>query len=845
MLICGLLVWREFVRPLALKYVSSHDLNAECCEIIGLFSRMIPDHEEDYEATDEIVTEGIDFLCNNLHSFPAASLLALSHFPMPFLRYRQVDITALFLQSLSFMGGTRIESELSVWESFLAEWVQADVQRMPRSLFLGTSAAPSTVKQDSHRSGCATDSRCKELISSKCSSANNNPIFSVIKLSQLDGDIEPFKTLFCQFTALPSLSLQHWILRIYFIDQLRRTLDVRLSAIDDAESFDSLVESLSSCLRERMNGAQTVACLSYAILQWCLLMAAATLNDSNQNRPLEAIQLMLSGKAYNVRFAVNDEVLSALIFGLYHLLTSFNDHEHRQAATSLIQGFLASLASPRDTWLWFAKEYCFGMSRFWPTLLRDSSQSCPGEDPFSAEIWTLLSVSCEADFASCYAKSLQMVDPAAFSGISLFALGRKFGGAKSTKVWIEENVKTLAEPGPAVRKLGACYALAGVLQASTVDFDLVTSIQHAITKIIIDGCTDQRLMTWLILILKDTTTKLESMWDGNGPKIDTRRTVCNRFGPESALGTCLDILDDDTMIQHVKDTVLRGITRTTQLPRLDWASTCRHLEESPAFVGFALKHFVSEYNNQSLINKSILEHLICSFEGHGDQVSLIPTRKLVELLKAALVDQSLFKRLVACTMAANTKREKTALLVDLLSLDLSRCEESLWHQILSSCLQSNDPVLWQCISRLIPGPLGIPSSVRKIAALVPPQPDADWQYGAVISLIIKEPHRIPLFSSLLQTSQQAIQDLSSLLLLQLDDSPESVPAISSLILAVLEHRCRGLMSLIHDPSMRAIIAWRYFVEREPASAEKLGKRLRKIAPLLEARNPLNYILGSL
>lgn len=813
---------------------------------------MVPEHEEDYDQADEVLTEGIHFLLQNMRVFPAASLLALSRFPRTFLLSKQVDLNQCFLSAVAELDDRKSLESTEPWEAFIAAWVDQDVKNMSRSLFLGTSSAALTGRRDAKRTG--DDEAIQghsQLVDAKCALWNNNPIFAVIRLSRLSGDPDAYKTLFSQFTILPSLALQHWILRLFFVRRLASSLDAVLSRIEYAESFDGFVKDLMDSMQERMKGAQTVACLSHAILLWSLLASAATRHDSNEGRVLEAIRLLLlSGAAYDARFVANDEVLAALILGLHHLSASLHESERQRRAMVEIQSFLSTLATAPESWSWFVREYCFGGTKSWPALVHGSRQLRDEDDRFSSDLQALASATPASDNATLAAQAahLQRTGPAAFPGVSSFILGRVMGRLDQDRAWSTEHLRMLTEPGPAIRKITACYSLAGYLETSNLDLDGARGIRQALAKGI-ESCTDQRLMTWLVLLL-DEALAVPGGPGSPGAACETKRAVCNRFGADSAFGHCLDLLADDQLPPPLKDLILRGLSRAAVLPRMDW--TALPLDQYPAFLGLALRHFVCEHNNQRHVNHSLLERIIQGAEEEDSSLldTLSPTQ-LVTMADAALAIPSLAQRLLAMILAT-AQEGREDLLMALLELDWPQGPDYLLQQqqqqLLDACRHSNHPDLWVRVAKQRKNQTSIPESMRRIADLVPDMASPDPPgYNDIILLLKEEPERTPLFSRLLMDRRHVIQELSSLLLLYLEDSLDSssVLAITNLMASILVLKGGSLvLSYVGDRRHRLLVAWRYFLQREPRSAEKLQRRLQKIVLLLDPNDPLRLMCDS-
>ncbi|PJF19191.1 hypothetical protein PSACC_01037 [Paramicrosporidium saccamoebae] len=644
-------MWNEIVKPALLvdtKSLGNNDYNSALCNLVSTLSSRIPPDLEVYDSVEPVIMEGFQFLVENVLVNPAASLEALLQFPTGLLTSHNVDLMQIFMKTCS----TEIFDEDAMCR-FLGSWIAQEINQMPKSLFLGTS---------SMKSGKATAKKPSPVDAKITALWSTNPIYAAKKIVAC-GSMKELSVVLGQLPALPSLTMQHWLLRLEFFSLLWKGIHQVLMATSDHAEFAQVEGDLSAMLLARLGQGQSVASVSYALIAWAALAAASTFIDANHSRARDALQMVLGGEMVPERFQTNEEVFAIRTVAVRLLFDTLED-SHQRSFQNQVTLFLSTLKPAENSWLWLVYEYSFGTK--WPSTIRSEKASQSGLEPmFSTPNWSLAEFQSLVEDTELRVKS----EPAGLAGMTLYGLGRAACRTiPKPQEWINGLLNGLLSPGPAIKKTEHCYALAGLVGIGSDAVTGHSELEEPLTKAL-GATTDARLQTWLVVLLHRVLAGSSTAVSPIGEK------SLNRFGSDSLFGCCLDIL-----ISHPKfsDTILAAFCNQSVLPLLDWS----WLPTTPAGLQLAWKHFQSGSPGQQShrVNKSLIQILANSIE---DEQSIIESGKLTKLIEAIGPDSDTANRILIA-QSLQLRNDET-LLNALMASDTFVFDQDLLVNLLETC----------------------------------------------------------------------------------------------------------------------------------------------------------------
>lgn len=778
MIFLCIIVWKEIVQPYLLTNESAMkqcNFSGACFELIGMLALLIPEEIEDYTTIDPAILDGLNYLKSSMAINPSGVLNALGRFPKGLLVLHDIDVFSMFREKVD-----RIDLDSIHLSSFLTKWIGDEIKEMPRSLFLGTSTKESVKKTT--------------LVKIPSSWASN-PLLAAIKLN-----MEPSLELLSQFYSLPSLTMQHWLLRFEFVSLLRSGINLIMITLLEDPKFITIIEEQSHRLLEQIKKGQIVATISYYIMILSLLVSEASSLDGNQKRIMEIITLFINGNITEDRFKMNEEIQASIVIGLGILLSSLDEASKCSISASLYT-FLESLQPTQNSWLWLVKEYYFGSS--WPSMI---GQSCSVEaTELIPRLFSNVPLTLEEfeEVLQAVERTLR-TEPNSITGCLQYGLGRAaIRTIPPPKEWLERHLSSLITSGPAIKKIESCYTLAGYLgmALSAPSPPPITGLMSSeYLQRALQSNPDPRLQTWLLVLLF-STSELSSI-----PNVSP--AGLNRFGEESPFGLCLSLLEEGTSL---KDIILDVFTSLPLIPRIDWSWL--HPDDD-AFLRFAWGHCLTVQHEQRHVNKSLVIHLLALLEDTDSFVTVEQAKKLIE---CTISDAELSTRAIIALQP--TLRKDPDTLTQILTPEMVIRHADIFLQIIED--RPLSVPLWLKIANV---GLSVPFAVTLLTFLQTRDLDYAIDGYDQWSEIIKQAITV-----------EELPELLSAYILK----PNEELVISRMIMDVLITQAPMIAKECppHDV-LQFVVAWKLLQRTHPVLASKLSRRVAKIAPLLESDNPL-------
>lgn len=883
------IVWGEFVKDRLDLYPGDQVFAGICCQIGATLCEYVPEHEEDYPAANPVCAEACRILVERLYpKHPAAALYSLAHYPEAFLRSCGVDVGALFRDMCSRRPMTPsnmvAEHQECYVSMFVTKWVDFEVAHMSRSLFLGTATSaasggarptgvpPSEAQGEGAKIWNVAEGALRERASLGW---KMNPLLAAIDLERQAGDAAKFCDTFMQVCTVPPLALQHWLLRLEFVEIALAGLDRLFFHLQDegTEGLGPFLASCSASLEGLTHNGQAVAVVSMAVLLWGLLYSAAARHDLNQQRTLQQLERLLGGSLINVRFATNEDVQSAILLTARELwCAAVECNESSTAVASegplgirieaLLGEYLGKECKVKPhSWLQFVRDAVLQSS--WPALMlrspggkTESFSSPRGEDHKEASyevlMRQLLSTQGLKDMSEAREKTAQLTssEPSAFSGMLQYGLGVFTAKGVVTalereQAW-QELLEALKSPGPAIKKISTCCKALGWLQnaaRSTITRSELAKLAETLCEAL-ERCTDQRLTTWLAVLL-DRTVKLgrtEGAPDGDGQRAAAGSGPTHRFGLESVFGACLELLTAAQPGSYASR-IVDGLARTRALPRLDWSSILsatdgQDFEHPRAQLSSSLSLAWNHYHSQTAdgsqyVNASLLKLLV---SGIIEEPACIHSQldRLPQLLSCLAVDdrEAELERLLTACAGEQAGISRAALTKAVFEAERraggfkSARQRLFLVKLLYPYSHSTAELLeaW--------GKVDWPELPRDTDALLKFGRTKALEDG--IAAYRVDPNSLAVVAAGLASQKMVLSGLGLRIMFCIDDAPTECPILFSLLKAIVRcqvHPFVSSLSWIHADRL----AWRYRLCCTPGAeddAASLQGRLRRVEALL-------------
>ena len=775
---------------------------AQAFNLASTISKLLPIHKDDYPAADNLIAEICQYITNQSKFYPFAALNALASFPSDYLRtINNIELASILHSSLEKAKGN------DVWlRYFLVKWMEQDISNMPRSLFIGTSSSKTVSCVKNIEKISLQKSKEESLLEKLSSTWKNDPVYAISYFYRHTDD--DLTTTFNQIAALPSLSFQHWIIRLEFFRSLDYYVYRSLISLQDDPEYIKKIIVLETSLLERIKNGQIVSTIFYSIIMWVLLQKSRYLIEGDASLLSLTVERLLSTKLLPERFGNNEEIQGGMMLAI-HTIHHYLSSDKQSFAASWVQEIYDKI-SP-NSWLKVMCELLFS----WNVFDATNGKSCTIQIPEYLLVAENI-IQTTPNEAFDKVKNHSSEEPQSAKGLYGYCSGITF--RRDAKFFIETTLKALSSPGPAIKKIEFCCTLSGAVGLGSnnqiqLDMEIVNILREALVSLLEKA--DSKMAAWYTIILYRIIHYLSS--DTKTPdSFLTRASPGNRFDIEKPFGICFELLLSGTQ-PHIREAIVQSMNYISiPLPRIDWNPLADHLSDS-----FLFKHLHTASKNGEFYNPSLLNIIFTRLE--NDMMSLDSLSKdvLLKLFAAIKSDEESAKRFVAILESRSFANET---LMCMLLRNESLFDRSTLMSMVSKFPLSSALCKAKADSSLFDDPLS-----RYLQS---------FTLTEALSAIYQDPSVLEIVS-LEMRNPKIIPDLFTFYFLAFRDAADT-DILSKLILSVLRNQAHPLIRQL-SVKWRDILAWQEYCDKHPELAKSCTRRMQVIVPMINPSDPISFL----